>query len=652
MGNSVSSDRERRQLLSPSKSSLSHPIKPFKKSRKIWKVVHPKKATTLQQLILNRDWQRVIIRVTMYPEELSKTLILFVKDISQEGLDEEVKFKLLPLHLACALNPPVEVIETMLEHHVDAAEVLLLTKKKKESANGIGILRRLKMKFKRQPQRHKKLTDEAYDESIASIVNSSKKKPEDEIGCFEDESDSFHTANEQMGRVKLVVIDDDDEESSAVSSHGSSLTSRPSWDQPERQLTVRLSLEPEPPITPPPTRPVWLNETLSTASGSSKSTASPILRVQWDLTPLYQYILHEGGLFPLHVACLYEAAPEVVLTLLQAYPRAANLSVSGMLPLHWVTAGWTLPALALPPPAARIFEAAMATDNSSSSKMKAIIAAFLDNAPDCTQAASDSHGMTPLEYIEECMEDGELKSECIEMLRTSAAPAESIHSGSYVFTDEVESVNEDVSLLNSPNHLIACISALIADRNWDSALALIEDDPTLASKWLYGVSEAEEHLTRAVWKRLPIHMACAEGAPSGLISLLLDIYPEGATIAAPGGDGSKPLHTVCRVACSAASSSVVSTILRYAPDATREFDDFGRTPLHVACQRSKEEASYAIIEMLVQYDPVTIHMLDAEDMSPADYARQNFGSDSMITEMMDTIHLFQREDEECEDIDE
>ncbi|KAL3923828.1 MAG: hypothetical protein SGILL_001418 [Bacillariaceae sp.] len=62
--------------------------------------------TVLMQLTLLRDWQRVLIRARLFGSEVS--MVCTVK------LFDNRKFQVLPLHVACALDPPPQVVEALL----------------------------------------------------------------------------------------------------------------------------------------------------------------------------------------------------------------------------------------------------------------------------------------------------------------------------------------------------------------------------------------------------------------------------------------------------------------------------------------------------------------------------------------------------------
>jgi hypothetical protein len=75
-------------------------------------VANANKVSTLQQLILLQDWQRVLVRAKLYPAELR----VYMKFHFNKGM-----ISVLPLHLVCALDPPAAVVDLLLEHYVDSA---------------------------------------------------------------------------------------------------------------------------------------------------------------------------------------------------------------------------------------------------------------------------------------------------------------------------------------------------------------------------------------------------------------------------------------------------------------------------------------------------------------------------------------------------
>jgi ankyrin repeat protein len=136
-----------------------------------------------------------------------------------------------------------------------------------------------------------------------------------------------------------------------------------------------------------------------------------------------------------------------------------------------------------------------------------------------------------------------------------------------------------------------------------------------------------------VWKRLPIHLACAYGAPVGVISVLLQSYPPGAISADPH-DGSLPLHIACQ---STLSLAVVKLLLGFCPEATKAVNLQGRLPMLVAIVN---KAPYGVIEALIEEDPLTVTVSDQDGKTPMDYAKQIYGPRHIVVELLAMVHLF------------
>jgi ankyrin repeat protein len=136
----------------------------------------------------------------------------------------------------------------------------------------------------------------------------------------------------------------------------------------------------------------------------------------------------------------------------------------------------------------------------------------------------------------------------------------------------------------------------------------------------------------SVWKRLPIHLACAHGAPVRVIAALLQTYPTGI-IASDPYDGSTPLHIGCR---SAAAPCVIQEIIGQCPHSTKAVNKFGQIPLHVAVISA---ASYDVIETLVEEDPPSVACPDFEGKTPIDYAKQIFGMNTVVYELLSQVDI-------------
>jgi len=114
-----------------------------------WNSTSPQKTnkrvkSQLMRSILERDWQKVLIRARLVPREIHEFTVLEVPvpiscDPNEVGVDRKkknratrVKFddqrlfsycrvKVLPVHAACALRPPPEVVRALLSHAVASA---------------------------------------------------------------------------------------------------------------------------------------------------------------------------------------------------------------------------------------------------------------------------------------------------------------------------------------------------------------------------------------------------------------------------------------------------------------------------------------------------------------------------------------------------
>ncbi|KAG7344555.1 ankyrin repeat domain protein [Nitzschia inconspicua] len=68
--------------------------------------------TVLMQLVLLQDWQRVLIRARLFGVEVTKTCALRLFQHTDKT------FRVLPLHVACALDPPPQVVEALLQQTI------------------------------------------------------------------------------------------------------------------------------------------------------------------------------------------------------------------------------------------------------------------------------------------------------------------------------------------------------------------------------------------------------------------------------------------------------------------------------------------------------------------------------------------------------
>ena len=99
-------------------------------------------------------------------------------------------------------------------------------------------------------------------------------------------------------------------------------------------------------------------------------------------------------LLPLHIACLYGASAAVLKTLCHEYPEASSIEVLGMLPIHMVSANWSLE---IHQRKNDKFEANYLGEEFDSEKNR--IEALVMCSPSSLWANSSAHGLRALEYV-------------------------------------------------------------------------------------------------------------------------------------------------------------------------------------------------------------------------------------------------------------
>lgn len=609
----------------------------------------PSSSRPLQNLLLARDWQRVLCRVQLYPDELRH---YFRFQISADHV-----VQILPLHLACALQPPLAVVQVMLGQYIDASAMPIIPpkKKKKKQPKQRRIPRSRRHRFKSAAARHDgpmivhEPNEDEEEETPSFFFTARASSNKSSTGSTPTTTTMTHQGE---GSLAAIAADNDDPHADDASSNCSSISSHGNNNN---HKGVILQLSPNGTIHPmsivhatemADTGSETMMFTTMTNRSGGRGTASSPFRVHWDMDPLFQHVMDETGtLLPLHIACLYSAGcADVVQALVQAYPAAALGDVMGMLPIHWLAAGWNVSSLS---PISSPTTTTTTTGSSNSNSPLDALIALKRTVPDSVRIRSGSHGMTPSEYLTECMVDGPTKQSCLLAVaevdegdddQTDKESSVDQHSLIFGPSDDEddegddddnttgigrvarrrgEGENETDSLLppsistTTTTTTTTCMGRLFEDRDWEALLAAVELDPPLAQQWIYGLDPDEP----CVWKRLPLHLACAYGAPLGLIMVLLRAYPAGVDAVDPR-DGRTALHLCCCHHHSAAMP-IVRVLLERRQHAVHVVDRLGRLPLHVAVLA---DAPYGIIEALVEEYPGTVLTRDARGQSAVDYA--------------------------------
>lgn len=363
--------------------------------------------SVLAQLILLQDWQRVLIRVTLFPKEISKPCIVKLYGI---------RWKVLPLHLACALQPPLKVVAALLFEQGASIPV--------------ECLRKWEWKHQWQKWKWQRPISEDRDELLTTHND------DDELSLVESEPSNqieWKCISQLVESNSLILVSTDEKsaqrdvpESSCatyifddgMNDDSATCTGSVSVDASKELSDVVLQLTELGGIVHMPLTTIESHDTASTSHGDEESSFS---RMPLKLMPqdaLLQSVADAACLLPIHVACLYQASPLVLEMLLEAHPMGGLSSVMGMLPIHWIASGWTVEPLH--PPLQLLSQFELATQNDSNDACHSIQVRSLQvlarAIPESVHAKSALHGMTPAEYIENNLEENSTQDECLEAL--------------------------------------------------------------------------------------------------------------------------------------------------------------------------------------------------------------------------------------------
>jgi len=499
---------------------------------------------------------------------------------------------LLPIHLACALQPPKEVVEKLLYFHTDTASILMVRRTvKKKSLNRIPRFRRKKDPYP---------TQQANQGS----------------GILHDVSPPFSAESsicDSSAGFKSELKGDELGDTFSVSTEGSI-----------RDRAAHLCGKPEP---------------VAIARNGAPS-------MNWDLLSLLKEANH---FFPLHIACLYRASPAVLQALIHAFPGGARAPTSawGMLPIHICAAG-----VALAPPislATALIPLVEEWDVLASLELLAKV------YPEGLVKASVTNGMTPKDYIEETMEEGPYRRMCLDVVDVVAVEMSFSNSNGVTgstrtstskddgFSDISSIVPFEIRCELDPNMATRMVDdnewrvqnpmyTLLSTEDWEGTAFRLTLEPEQACEWQYGI-EMDACNEPQLWKQLPIHHACRFGAPVGLICLLHEGYPKGIKSRDPY-TGTLALHHACRYK---ASRSVIEALVHHYPSGTKVKNHAGHLPLHLACMYN---TSMEVIHFLVKVYPGSICECDNKGLTPLDYAKKEMTLENETVNLLERLSEF------------
>ena len=411
-----------------------------------------RKSSILMELILLQDWQRVLIRSKLSPKEVSQPGL-----INFHGVD----WLMFPLHLACALQPPPQVVATLLQYHPIASSLPLeLRRKSKRAALSIRKLRIFDTCAR-------SLDLEEGKGLLSRITRPNRNHwiSQSNINCDDFSIVTTSTAGKMFSRKMYFYSREGTMESLAQSIEGvnrdddnATSASWGTWDDrastlPDSSLCsflgkrgVALQLSPNGGILPIPIQ--MSKETASTTDSGPISDCHS----KWEV-PLAELLAagESKSLLPIHIACLYRACPMVLKLLLQEYSMGALSSAMGMLPIHLVSAGWSLKPLQTN---SSTNSSCSTTENESynfdaSSALRVIV----DASSESLFAKSINHGMTPREYVEEVMMDGDDRNRCNDVLLQARRSLQQRHTQGGPSRREHKNHNRYGTYGERPQHL-------------------------------------------------------------------------------------------------------------------------------------------------------------------------------------------------------
>jgi ankyrin repeat protein len=489
------------------------------------------------------------------------------------GMDRKV----LPLHLACAMQPPVEVIAALLRP--DEALVTVKTPMKNHK-------KKVTMRRDRGGNNKQKgcsdLPPMSYPQQL--ILNRG-------------DSCSFSDADPSNLRTVSMLSDDANSPNNNVDGSESTSINDDPWlpknffsDKENDKYVLQLT----------PTGEV---KHISPNGKSLRTvvTESPFIHASasHEENPTNQAASADDFL-PLHIACLFRASPAVIELLLKSYVEAVEYKNKwGMLPIHIVCANISLePPIITASKMADDFTTkqylnnlyADTTSDGARWELEKVVEMLVTVYPQSVTIPSDNiEWYTPLEYATRNLPNGDGKDGVISILNKepSYRDAESQSLASSLTDSRVSTDIKAYSIGNSP-----LLYQYITSDNWDLVMKQIKKSPEEASYW---VVESD-------YPRLPLHLACSHSTPLKIIKTLINAYPK--ALNTKDGSGSPPLHISCT---NNLPLPCVHTIFESYPDAISMKDAIGRLPLHVACAHG---ASVEIIKMLIEAYPESCFIKD------------------------------------------
>jgi len=355
---------------------------------------------------------------------------------------------------------------------------------------------------------------------------------------------------------------------------------------------------------------------------------------------------HDGGMSPLHLACLVEAEPDLLAVLVDADQSDGVVSMpddGGNLPLHWmfhprISTDSVRRLLHAYPNGAHAVDSNGALPLHKACAVGAPVDAIrllLSQYPHGAWTA-DGSGNLPLHLIVPKFPDGEVKQRVRDA--DIAARADSLQEllesypegararNKYGETPFHRALSEKASLNLAQLFLDAspdCCKDIVSSSSTgkEGAANILREKPSSEDG---AVSNIMESLAETSTTGLsPLHLACRYNAPTDVIHALLDIDPQQARCYALDGPGGAhlPIHAACRTG---ASIDTINALLESYPEgASRPDGNDGRLPLHLECMT---RCNPGAVGMLLGACGAGAEKVDARGRTALHYAAECYGT--------------------------
>jgi hypothetical protein len=537
------------------------------------------KPSHLVDLIVNKDWQSVINRCTSHPKDIFVT-----QKIRLYGVDR----KILPLHIACAMRPPVEIISMLLKpdqvNNMSTVKTPMKNAKKK-------TLRKSDKKGKSVEA----VPTMSYPQQL--ILGSVS-----ESVSASDKDSTTHDAPETCKTVPLSPPNGNDEDIMQSTSHSSLHDDASNFFFPDPDKENHYALQ----ITP--SGEVKQISPNGKSSRSRLASESPFVHASASHSedpPSLQSAMADDFL-PVHIACLFRSSPEVIELLIKCYPEGLELKNKwGMLPIHIVCSN-----LSLEPPnitAGKLADHFTTKDflnnlysesmDEDKWEMTRVVEMLVASCPQCVNMPSDNiEWYTPLEYATRNLprDDDASREEIMKLLKKkNQVSVGGISCDGHSISSSLSDSKASSDIKAFPISNCPLLYSYISTKQWERSKDRVAKSSEEASCWVVDTD----------YPRLPIHLACSfADAPRDLIQALLDAYPEGCM--AKEGSGSNPLHLACK---NGLQLETITTLLEKYPKVTRIKDEIGRLPLHLSCAIGAE---LSVVKVLMDAYPASCSMKD------------------------------------------